>query len=365
MFRGLSDAHVLAAARWLPVTNSTGSAIPEFSLVRVTASSTAGVFTAAQPNADGGMVWATGPGEIPAGGTGVATPDFPAYVAYDSGDGTPAVGETWGAGNGSWVLNKNNAGFRVCGNPDTSLVIVPVERDFTAASAGSIQVEDVDESPSVSSVTQLRFDSGDGFVVSSPGAGIARVDQTAASGSVVGYVNLAAQHLGTGEKTVDELGLSHTSGGTAEYKISPSTWTSGLGCTWPPYVPTVLAEGTAKDSAPDGYFSGYAVVAAGWIGTSDNASGPFTESPTYYYAFFGPGAYGNFVVGSFRVYDPSSRATAYVIGLDGSTGIISCTGGFQPPHMADASAANDTIYYSTTAGKLVYKDSGGTVNNLY
>lgn len=37
----------------------------------------------------------------------------------------------------------------------------------------------------------------------------------------------------------------------------------------------------------------------------------------------------------------------------------------EPPSMADSSAPNNSIYYSTTASKLVYKDSGGTVNNLY
>ena len=47
-----------------------------------------------------------------------------------------------------------------------------------------IDVEDTDESPTVATVTQLRFDSADGFVVSSPGAGIARVDL--ASNSVPG-----------------------------------------------------------------------------------------------------------------------------------------------------------------------------------
>jgi hypothetical protein len=49
--------------------------------------------------------------------------------------------------------------------------------------------------------------------------------------------------------------------------------------------------------------------------------------------------------------------------LDGSG--LHMVGGMFPAHMADGSAANDTIYYSTTASKLVYKDSGGTVNNLY
>jgi hypothetical protein len=47
------------------------------------------------------------------------------------------------------------------------------------------------------------------------------------------------------------------------------------------------------------------------------------------------------------------------------TGVFLTAGGFRPPHMADGSAENDTIYYSTTASKLVYKDSGGTVNPLY
>lgn len=40
-------------------------------------------------------------------------------------------------------------------------------------------------------------------------------------------------------------------------------------------------------------------------------------------------------------------------------------GTIAPVSMADASASNNSIYYSTDASKLVYKDSGGTVNNLY
>lgn len=44
---------------------------------------------------------------------------------------------------------------------------------------------------------------------------------------------------------------------------------------------------------------------------------------------------------------------------------ISPTGAFTPASMADGSAPNSSLYYSTTASKLVYKDSGGTVNALY
>lgn len=40
-------------------------------------------------------------------------------------------------------------------------------------------------------------------------------------------------------------------------------------------------------------------------------------------------------------------------------------GSWQPPSLADASATNNSLYYSTTASKLVYKDSGGVVNALY
>lgn len=46
-------------------------------------------------------------------------------------------------------------------------------------------------------------------------------------------------------------------------------------------------------------------------------------------------------------------------------GIINADGSVSPPSIADADAANNTIYYSTTQSKLVFKDSGGTVNDLY
>ena len=40
-------------------------------------------------------------------------------------------------------------------------------------------------------------------------------------------------------------------------------------------------------------------------------------------------------------------------------------GTIKPASLADASASNNSIYYSTTQSKLVYKDSGGSVNDLY
>lgn len=50
--------------------------------------------------------------------------------------------------------------------------------------------------------------------------------------------------------------------------------------------------------------------------------------------------------------------------FDGST-IIDTNGYPTPKSSTDANAPNNSIYYSTDASKLVYKDSGGTANALY
>ncbi len=52
----------------------------------------------------------------------------------------------------------------------------------------------------------------------------------------------------------------------------------------------------------------------------------------------------------------SSGTALSVIRPNGGIGVVS---------MADSAAANSTLYYSTDAAKLVWKDAGGTVNNLY
>ena len=50
---------------------------------------------------------------------------------------------------------------------------------------------------------------------------------------------------------------------------------------------------------------------------------------------------------------------------DLQAGNLTASGTITPGSLADAAAANGTIYYSTDQSKLVYKDSGGTVNVLY
>ena len=52
--------------------------------------------------------------------------------------------------------------------------------------------------------------------------------------------------------------------------------------------------------------------------------------------------------------------------VGGSTvAAVKPNGAIQPASLADTAAANGTIYYSTTAGKLVFKDGSGAVNPLY
>lgn len=45
--------------------------------------------------------------------------------------------------------------------------------------------------------------------------------------------------------------------------------------------------------------------------------------------------------------------------------VINTDGSIQPASLTNAAAPNNSIYYSTTAAKLVYKNSAGTVNALY
>lgn len=82
--------------------------------------------------------------------------------------------------------------------------------------------------------------------------------------------------------------------------------------------------------------------------------------------------------GSFDIWYDDGGAVA---NIDTTAGVIcfnendiSCVGTitadlfdgvFTPDTLADASASNNTVYYSSTQNKLVYKDSSGTVNNLY
>jgi hypothetical protein len=102
-------------------------------------------------------------------------------------------------------------------------------------------------------------------------------------------------------------------------------------------------------------------------------SGGLTTSPLNLYQFsttkFGM-AIGS---GELRQYVASNSLVGHTFGtlstVDGITYTplvtIRTDGSIKPVQLADASAPNHAFYYSTTAGKLVYKDGSGVVNALY
>lgn len=69
-----------------------------------------------------------------------------------------------------------------------------------------------------------------------------------------------------------------------------------------------------------------------------------------------------------RLYASSAQNVDMTQWVDSSAAVMTAiakNGAFKPASLADSAAENGTVYYSTTASKLVFKDSGGTVNNLY
>ncbi len=109
----LARRDAVSQIRWLSCKNANVGTIPAFGLVRVTGANGDRVLTVDKPNADSQAVLVNGPADIPAGGNGICTRDSPADVLYDTGDGTPANGDTWGAAAGSWKLRSGKTGFAI------------------------------------------------------------------------------------------------------------------------------------------------------------------------------------------------------------------------------------------------------------
>jgi hypothetical protein len=122
--------------RWLACLNNSGQTIPAFAAVRVTDADSTGVLQGIQPTANGQDVYLNGPIPIKAGSVGRVTRDWPWYALYDSGTGTPANGDTWGATANSWKLAKNNAGFTVDGGVDATLGVVLVRGAMGSSTGG-------------------------------------------------------------------------------------------------------------------------------------------------------------------------------------------------------------------------------------
>jgi hypothetical protein len=125
----ISDIPTADRVHWFPVKNDSGEVIPAFALMRVTgeeavAAGVEAAMTVGKPNADGDPhVVVNGPLRIPVDGYGYGTLGHPVAVLYDTADGTPGVGDTWGSVGGSWKAGQQRAGFRVLGTGDGTTFI--------------------------------------------------------------------------------------------------------------------------------------------------------------------------------------------------------------------------------------------------
>jgi len=54
-----------------------------------------------------------------------------------------------------------------------------------------------------------------------------------------------------------------------------------------------------------------------------------------------------------------------ILAIDQDTGTVKYGAGLRPKFLNDTDAQNETIYYSLTAAKIVYKDAGGVVHPFY
>ena len=213
----------------------------------------------------------------------------------------------------------------------------------TAITAGGLTVSEVDLAPSYTSITTVRFDQADGFVVSQPAAGIARIDQTPASATTVGYVTTGTQTF-NGDKTVQ-----------GNFFVTLDTQLGGN-----------------FDVTGNSVFRDY-VTMQGVLTVADDgtAGGVWAGDPLLrvYDSFTNGGGYdGALNVRADVAYvDITDRVFALWGGTGASTqpGQAEINGVIKFRGIADATAPTSSLYYSTTANKLVYKDGGGTVNNLY
>ena len=95
---------------------------------------------------------------------------------------------------------------------DATITVGTTALPWVQVGASGVTVQEADLSPSYTGATTLRFDQADGFVVSQPSAGVARVDLQAATTTQTGVVSTVAQTVGGLKTFADGLAVSFTSG---------------------------------------------------------------------------------------------------------------------------------------------------------
>lgn len=113
--------------------NDSGEEIPGFACVRITGMVKVGsrnILTVGKPNTYGSqyMHRFNGPTPVASGLYGVCYLGSQVPALYDTADGTPAFGESWGPRDATWKIKKNTGGWQIVGNSDSTAGVVLVER---------------------------------------------------------------------------------------------------------------------------------------------------------------------------------------------------------------------------------------------
>lgn len=142
--------------RWMTVSNASGEDIPGGGLVRVTGSDADGVLIVDKPNVDSqSPLMIANPWGALTGDYGVASAEDMIPAVYDPADGTPAVGEMWGAKSGEWKLRKGFTGFVIAASPDEDRHVVEVVRGRWIAKEVVTDIQCVDGDLQVTKETVL------------------------------------------------------------------------------------------------------------------------------------------------------------------------------------------------------------------
>lgn len=115
----MNSSGPLGDMHWREFRNDSGEEIPAFACMRITGAevvSTGRVtLTVGKPNTFGAQYnhVFNGPLKVANGKYGLCTRSDGAAALYDSADGTPAFGESWGPRDATWKLKKNTGGFLI------------------------------------------------------------------------------------------------------------------------------------------------------------------------------------------------------------------------------------------------------------
>ena len=125
----MRNKSTIGRQRWLRYTNSSGSTIPAFGILKITGADTDGVLTADDPTADKEWLHCVNyHHDVLNGAEGSCTFDYPTFALYDTGDGTPAVDELWSPDATDFKLHKVGSGtvgnFPILGGVGSGRVLI-------------------------------------------------------------------------------------------------------------------------------------------------------------------------------------------------------------------------------------------------